>query len=70
MDGDLSKAVLDSFCDNKSREFLQLPRLISKFRGIEHAENVKHMQCQYRKLNKHVARESFLCGSVLESSPH
>ena len=70
MDDAVSDAALDIFCGDKSRDFLQLPILFSKFIGVDHAATVNLLLCQYSRLNHHVSRAEFLRSSVLENSPH
>ena len=40
----MSSAILESFCDG-SQDFLSLPRLMSTFKNMDHAQNVQHL-CQ------------------------
>ena len=52
IDHDVSEAALDSFCGDKSRDFLQFPRFFSKFRGFDNATNLKQILCHRIKLKK------------------
>ena len=53
----VSSAVLDSFCDNESTDFLKLSRLLSTFRLQDHAANVEAL----------LHRAAILRGQIFES---
>ena len=67
IDGGVSEAVLDSLFGDKYRDFLQLPQLISNFRRVDHAANVKKLMRRPSKLKKLVDISAFVGGSVLEN---
>ena len=43
MNGDVSQAAQDCFCDNESRDLLQMTRLLYTLNDIDHISNVKKM---------------------------